>query len=147
MLLLDEPTNGLDPAHRQVVAGLLAEYVAEGGTVILSSHVLPEVEGLADRGAFLRGGRVVLSAALDDLRAASVVVQAILPDLLPAGALDRLGQLPGVTGVQLQGRTLQLLVEDQRAEVLAAVQALSPLDLQERPRPLAETYAALMGPR
>ena len=146
LLLLDEPTNGLDPEHRQAVARVLAEYAAEGGTVLLSSHVLPEVEGLADRGAFLRGGQVVLHAALDDLRAASVVMQAVLPDLLPAGALERLERLPGVSGVQLQGRTLRLNVESGREGALAALGALSPLDLQEYPRPLAETYAALMQP-
>ncbi|SEJ48806.1 ABC-2 type transport system ATP-binding protein [Deinococcus reticulitermitis] len=145
LLLLDEPTNGLDPDHRTLLAQLLAAYAAAGNSVLLSSHVLPEIEGLADRGAFLKGGQVILEAELDDLRTRHVIVQAILPDLLPAGHLERLREVSGVESLDVQGRTLTVLVSGSRDPLLQAVTALRPIDVQFKPRPLAEAYAALLG--
>ncbi|GBF06433.1 putative ABC transporter, ATP-binding component [Deinococcus aerius] len=145
LLLLDEPTNGLDPEHRERLAGLLAAHAAEGYAVLLSSHVLPEVEGLADRAAFLKEGRVVLEADLDELRAQHAVVQAILPDVLPAGTLRHLESVAGVERLDVQGRTLTLQVRGAREAVLAAIAAARPVDVQVRPRPLAEVYADLLG--
>lgn len=69
LLVLDEPTSGLDPLLQQEFNALVRETVAEGATVFLSSHVLPEVEVLADRVAILRHGVLVAVRALDELRA------------------------------------------------------------------------------
>lgn len=144
VLLLDEPSNGLDPEHRALLARAVALFAADGGTVLLSSHVLPEIEGLADRGVFLQRGAVKLQADLDDLRAASTTLQVILPDVLPANVLDDLRALPGVKGMGLDGRTLSLHLSGAHGPVLAALQTLRPLDIQSRPCPLAQTYAELM---
>ena len=145
LLLLDEPTNGLDPDHRLLLAQLLAEYAAEGHSVLLSSHVLPEVEGLADHGAFLKDGRVILEADLDELRSEHAIVQAILPDVLPAGTIGRLKAVAGVQGFEVQGRTLTVHVQGGREALLAALEGLRPVDVQIKPRPLAEAYAELLG--
>jgi ABC-2 type transport system ATP-binding protein len=66
LLVLDEPTSGLDPLLQRVVAELIAERAAAGATVLLSSHVMSEVEHAASRVALLRAGRV---AVVDDIAA------------------------------------------------------------------------------
>jgi ABC-2 type transport system ATP-binding protein len=69
LLILDEPMNGLDPAGILEFRGLVRSFVAEGRTVVLSSHLLDEVEKTCDEIAIVDNGRVVLQGALDDLRA------------------------------------------------------------------------------
>jgi ABC-2 type transport system ATP-binding protein len=68
LLIMDEPTAGLDPLMVGVVHDCLREARGEGRTVLLSSHVLAEVESLADRVSIIRAGRLVESGALDELR-------------------------------------------------------------------------------
>jgi ABC-2 type transport system ATP-binding protein len=69
LLLLDEPTSGLDPLMEQVFKVCLAEHKARGGTVLLSSHILSEVERLADRVTIIRNGATVESGRIRELRA------------------------------------------------------------------------------
>jgi ABC-2 type transport system ATP-binding protein len=68
LLILDEPTSGLDPLMEQVFNECLAEHKAAGTTVLLSSHILSEVERLADRVTIIRSGRTVESGSLEQLR-------------------------------------------------------------------------------
>jgi ABC-2 type transport system ATP-binding protein len=65
--VLDEPNEGLDLGGRQLVAGIIREQRAKGGTVLLVSHVLPEVEQLCDRVAVIVGGRLAYEGAVADL--------------------------------------------------------------------------------
>ena len=73
LLILDEPTSGLDPLVQQLVYALLDETRTAGRTVLISSHVLPEVQRVADRVALLRDGRLVLEDTVDALRAHALV--------------------------------------------------------------------------
>ena len=68
LLLLDEPTSGLDPIMEAVSRTASRSTARNGGTVLLSSHILAEVESLCDRVSILRAGRVVESGTLADLR-------------------------------------------------------------------------------
>lgn len=68
LLILDEPTSGLDPLMEQVFDECVAEHKARGATVLLSSHILSEVERLADRVTIIRDGRTVETGALDEMR-------------------------------------------------------------------------------
>lgn len=68
LLLLDEPTTGLDPEVRQGFWAILAEFVARGTTVLLSSHALEELQGKVSRVIILDHGRVVADGAMDELR-------------------------------------------------------------------------------
>jgi len=68
LLVLDEPTSGLDPLMEQVFSDCVAERKAAGTTVLLSSHILSEVERLADRVTIIREGRAVETGTLDELR-------------------------------------------------------------------------------
>ena len=71
LLLLDEPTNGLDPGGMRDMRQLVARLSAEGITVLLSSHLLSEVEELCNRVAIIRSGRIVYEGTLADLRAST----------------------------------------------------------------------------
>src|SRR5690606_28073541 len=68
LLLLDEPTSGLDPLMDAVFRGLIGQLRDAGRTVLLSSHILAEVEALCDRVTIIRAGRTVESGSLDELR-------------------------------------------------------------------------------
>jgi ABC-2 type transport system ATP-binding protein len=87
LLVLDEPTTGLDPLVQQVFADLVQEARADGATVFLSSHVLPEVQHIADRVALLRDGRLMLVESVDAIRArATARVEVAFAQLPPARA-------------------------------------------------------------
>jgi ABC-2 type transport system ATP-binding protein len=68
LLLLDEPTTGLDPAGMRDMRALVRRLAGEGITVLLSSHLLAEVEELCDRVAIIRSGRIVYEGALAELK-------------------------------------------------------------------------------
>lgn len=85
VLILDEPANGLDPAGIRWMRGLLREYAAQGGTVLLSSHLLHEVEQIAQDLVMIGRGRIVAHGAKDELlRAGGTIVDS--PDRARLGA-------------------------------------------------------------
>ncbi len=95
VLLLDEPTTGLDPLMEQVFRSCVAEARERGQTILLSSHILSEVEATCDRVGMLRAGRLVDVGRLDSLRGlAAVRVHAHVP-----GDLPDLGAVPGLSHV------------------------------------------------
>lgn len=69
LLILDEPTTGLDPVSRRAVWNLLKRVIADGATVILSTHYMEEAEFLSSRIAFINGGKIVADGNLSELRA------------------------------------------------------------------------------
>jgi ABC-2 type transport system ATP-binding protein len=74
VLVLDEPANGLDPAGIRWMRLLLREFADRGGTVLLSSHLLREVEATVDRLVVITGGRVVAQGSLQELTGAPTVM-------------------------------------------------------------------------
>jgi ABC-2 type transport system ATP-binding protein len=99
VILLDEPASGLDPVvRREVLASLVDAIHGEGRTVLLSSHVMTDVERLSDRVAFLAGGRIVLEGETEEVRtrAKRVVVGPVSED-------SDLADLPGSPRVLRQG--------------------------------------------
>jgi ABC-2 type transport system ATP-binding protein len=95
VLILDEPANGLDPEGMRWMRGLLRGFADRGGTVLLSSHLLHEVEAVADQLLIIGGGRIVAAGTRDELLAgAGTLVRAADDD----DALDRAlrdADLPG----------------------------------------------------
>jgi ABC-2 type transport system ATP-binding protein len=71
VLILDEPANGLDPEGAAWIRGLLRDFAARGGTVLLSSHLLPEVQVTADHLVIIAGGRIVAQGSVANLLAGS----------------------------------------------------------------------------
>jgi ABC-2 type transport system ATP-binding protein len=109
LLILDEPTSGLDPLLQHEVLTLIEERVADGTTVFLSSHVLPEVERVAHRVAILREGRLISLAAIDDLR--SRVRQHIELHIVGTPDASHFRDLPGVVAVEVNGNVIGITVE------------------------------------
>ena len=104
LLVLDEPTAGLDPLMEEVFQQVVHERRAEGTTVLLSSHLLGEVEALADRVSIIRAGRTVTTGTLTDLRRHTH--SAVRAVTVRPPALDRLDGLEQVhTGTDDAGRT------------------------------------------
>ena len=68
LLILDEPMNGLDPAGIQEFRGFVRSFVADGGTIVLSSHLLDEVEKTCDHVAIVDQGRIVVQGSIAELR-------------------------------------------------------------------------------
>ena len=88
VLILDEPANGLDPEGIRWMRGLLRDFADRGGTVLLSIHLLREVEAVADRLVIIGNGRIVADGASDELLAGTgVLVRATDAEAL-ASALD-----------------------------------------------------------
>jgi ABC-2 type transport system ATP-binding protein len=99
VLILDEPANGLDPEGIFWMRGLLREFADRGGTVLLSSHLLREVEAVADRLVVIGAGQIVAQGEQDELLAASgTFVRALDP-----GALDIVLDRVGLTGTRPTG--------------------------------------------
>jgi ABC-2 type transport system ATP-binding protein len=96
LLILDEPTSGLDPLMEQVFREVVQEERTGGRTVLLSSHILAEVEALCDRVTIIRDGRTVETGTLAQLR--HLTRTSIEAEL--AGPADGLANLPGVHGFQ-----------------------------------------------
>ncbi len=94
ILILDEPANGLDPEGIFWMRGLLRDFADRGGTVLLSSHLLREVEAVADRLVVIGGGRIVAQGGKAELLSGSgTVVRALDP-----GALELMLGRIGLTG-------------------------------------------------
>ena len=104
LLVLDEPTSGLDPLMEEVFQQVVRERRDDGVTVLLSSHILGEVEALADRVSIIRAGRTVTTGTLTDLRRHTHSAVRAVTDRAPT-----LDGMPGVTDVEThadeQGRS------------------------------------------
>ncbi|MCA2207200.1 ABC transporter ATP-binding protein [Nocardia rosealba] len=107
LLILDEPTSGLDPLMEQVFQECVRDAAARGATVLLSSHILSEVEHLCDRVTIIRAGRTVESGSLSELRHLSRT--AITAELI--GDPGDLSTLAGVEDVERDGSTLRCQVD------------------------------------
>jgi ABC-2 type transport system ATP-binding protein len=109
VLILDEPANGLDPEGIRWMRGLLRDRADRGGTVLLSSHLLGEVEHTVDRLVVIGAGRVVADGpigtllAADGVRVRAVDADALAADLRAAG----LAVSPGPAGLAVAGATAE----------------------------------------
>jgi ABC-2 type transport system ATP-binding protein len=113
LLLLDEPTSGLDPLMEAVFQDCIREVKTEGRTVLLSSHILAEVEALCDRVSIIRLGRVVESGTLGELRhlaRTSITAETELP-------AHSLADLEGVHGLEIDGNRVRFAVDTDHLDV------------------------------
>ncbi|MEV6557524.1 ABC transporter ATP-binding protein [Nocardia sp. NPDC051756] len=94
LLILDEPSSGLDPLLQQTFLDLVLEAAGNGQTVFMSSHIMDEVEAVADRIAILRAGRLVALDTVADLRASAV--RRIEIEFAAPVSLGQFRGLPGI---------------------------------------------------
>jgi ABC-2 type transport system ATP-binding protein len=141
LLILDEPTTGLDPVARQMFLTTLVREVAEAGkTVFFSSHILSEVETIADRVAVLHHGTIVLNDELDRLREMQKILRLTYLEQPSAEEMTVLRSLPGVRQLEQEGRTARLRIDGDADEITATIQArpYALLDLEVVPVRLDE---------
>ncbi|MER5981175.1 ABC transporter ATP-binding protein [Streptomyces sp. NPDC001857] len=137
LLILDEPTSGLDPLMEEVFQRCVREERDRGRTVLLSSHILSEVEELCDRVSIIRKGRTVESGSLADLR--HLTRTSITAEL--AGPPDGLAHLPGVHDVDVRGRRVRLQVDTDRLDaVLRSLSTSGVRSLTSTPPTLEELF-------
>jgi ABC-2 type transport system ATP-binding protein len=142
LLLLDEPTSGLDPLMEAVFNQCVSEWRAEGRSVLLSSHILAEVEKLCDRVTIIRNGRTVEAGTLTELRhltRSSVTVQT-------EGDPSSLAGLPAVHGLSVTGHRATFLVDnDQMDDVVRELAGLGVRSLVSAPPSLEELFLRHYG--
>ncbi|MFR9798585.1 ATP-binding cassette domain-containing protein [Streptomyces sp. MS06] len=137
LLVLDEPTSGLDPLMEAVFQRCVAEERERGRTILLSSHILSEVEELCDRVSIIRKGRTVESGSLAELR--HLTRTSVSADL--AGPPDGLASLPGVHDLDVRGNRVRLQVDTDRLDaVLRQLAATGVRSLTSTPPTLEELF-------
>ncbi|MYS87690.1 ABC transporter ATP-binding protein [Embleya scabrispora] len=137
LLILDEPTSGLDPLMEDVFRGCVREERERGRTVLLSSHILAEVEALCDRVSIIRNGRTVESGSLADLRHLSRTT--VRAELRGPGA--DLADLPGVHDVtESEGHVVLQVDNDHLDPVLLRLAEIGVRSLAGSPPTLEELF-------
>jgi ABC-2 type transport system ATP-binding protein len=137
LLILDEPTSGLDPLMEEVFNGCISEHTARGATVLLSSHILSEVERLADRVTIIREGRTIESGALEDLR--HLHRSKVRAEV--SGSPPDLSSVQGVYDVVVDGHRLSCSVDPEGLpQVLDALTRAGVLSLTSAPPSLEELF-------
>ncbi len=135
LFLLDEPTSGLDPLMEEVFRQVVTEVAQDGRTVLLSSHLLREVEALCRRVSIVRDGRTVESGSLADLRHLTrTSIEARV-----AGPIGRLPELAGLYDLQIDDGTVRCQVEAASlSQVLAVLAAAGVESLVSSPPTLEQ---------
>jgi ABC-2 type transport system ATP-binding protein len=137
LLLLDEPTAGLDPLMEAAFREVVADERHGGRTVLLSSHILSEVEALCDRVSIIRAGRIVESGTLAELR--HLTRTSITAEL--ARSPDGLVELAGVHDLVLDGTRVQFQVDTaQLDQAVAHLSAAGVRSLTSQPPTLEELF-------
>jgi len=136
LLLLDEPTSGLDPLMEAEFRRCITEERHSGRTVLLSSHILGEVEALCDRVSIIRAGRTVDTGTLAELR--HLARTTIVAELESPPELDG---TRGVHGLTLEGTSIRCQVDpDALGEVLRILAAAGVRSLVSHPPTLEELF-------
>jgi ABC-2 type transport system ATP-binding protein len=143
LLVLDEPTLGLDPLMQQAFHRLIADVRAEGGTVFLSSHVLPEVERLCDRVAIIRTGRMVAVEDVVTLKSrATREIELRFASPIPA---DTFARVDAVDDAIVTDAHARLRVRGSVDSVIKAAARYEVLDVSAREPTLEEIFLAFYG--
>lgn len=149
LLLLDEPTNGLDPPQIRAMREVLTRYAATGRTVVVSSHLLSEVEQTCSHVVVMHRGQVVLEGAVADLvqDSGSTLVTVGGDPAVAVRALSRLDGDQGVEEVEVEpdGRIRVRGALDRPAVVRALVEAGVPVEAVDGRRHLEEVFMGLIA--
>lgn len=148
LLILDEPANGLDPAGQADMRNLILTLRREHRTVLLSSHLLTDVEQVCDRVGVIRQGRLIAEGTVAELRgrAGEGTLSITATPLEHAATLLR--QLPDVRSVHITNRTLHITIDPARAgsvNRLLVENGITVTELHQHNASLEETFLTLMG--
>jgi ABC-2 type transport system ATP-binding protein len=137
LLILDEPTSGLDPLMEEVFRQCIEDESQRDRTVLLSSHILSEVEALCDRVSIIRRGKVVETGTLSELR--HLTRTSIHAEL--AAAPNGIAQLPGVHDLDVEGNRVRCEVDTAQLDaVMRQLSASGITSLVAQPPTLEELF-------
>jgi ABC-2 type transport system ATP-binding protein len=138
LLVLDEPTQGLDPLVQQTFYELIDETRARGGTVFLSSHILPEVERTCDRVGIIRDGRLLTIDDVGSLKAKAL--RSIVFHFATPVDPDVFASLPSVVAVDGHGDSVALTIQGELDEVVKEAARHTVVNVETREPSLEEIF-------
>ncbi len=144
LLILDEPTLGLDPLVQHEFRALLEESLAGGATVLLSSHVLAEVELLCHRIGLIRAGRLLRVGSMDELR--TVRAHRVEAIVRRPSTLAVLTSLPGVSEAAIDGERVTCTVRGSAGPLLAWLTAGDAVEIDSHELTLEEVFLTEFTP-
>ena len=150
LLILDEPTNGLDPAGIVEMRGLIRSFADDGMTVLVSSHLISEIEQICDYVVMIRAGRLVHQGSVADLRATQQSDVIVAPE--HDGDREQLAKVLEAAGCTVTARPAENTVRVETAGLsaadlnrLAASNGITLRQLAEQTRSLERAFFALTG--
>jgi ABC-2 type transport system ATP-binding protein len=138
LVILDEPTTGLDPLVQQEFYRILDEVRADGRTIFLSSHVLAEVERVADRVGIVREGRIVVVSEVETLKRQAR--RKLEFHFEAPVVVEDFQRLPGVVEAAEDGRILHLTVEGSVDDIIKLASRYTVLNVVSREQDLEEVF-------
>jgi ABC-2 type transport system ATP-binding protein len=137
LLILDEPTAGLDPLMEAVFRSCIEEERDHGRTVLLSSHILSEVEALCDRVSIIRSGRTIETGSLTELRHLTDTSV----DVTVSGPIPELSGIAGLRSLAVDGPRIRLLIATEHlSEALRTLDPAGITSLISQPPTLEELF-------
>lgn len=143
LLVLDEPTSGLDPLVQQAFYELLQEVRAAGRTVFLSSHVLPEVQHVADRVGLLREGALILVETVETLRARAFARVEVT--LAQPAAPTAFADVPGVQELERHNSSILFALHGEPDALVKALAGHHVIGLDSHEADLEDVFLSLYG--
>ena len=141
LLILDEPTSGLDPVLQEEFRSLLAERKRDGASIWMSSHVMAEVERVADRVGLIDEGRLALELSMGELRR-KTAGELVFTFATPTSP-EPFASLPGVTRASGEGRDIRVSVDGSAAAVLRTAGELGATEVRTEHRDLDDVFVDL----
>lgn len=143
LLILDEPTSGLDPLMQQEFYKLIAEAKADGRTVFLSSHILPEVERTCDRVGIIRTGRLVRIESVAEIKA-KALRQIEIRFATPLSISD-FASIDGVRDLKVENSLLRCTMAGEMDALVKAAARYKVMDIETRHATLEDTFLTFYG--
>jgi ABC-2 type transport system ATP-binding protein len=141
LLILDEPTSGLDPVLQEEFRDLLGERKRAGASIWMSSHVMAEVERVADRVGLIDEGRLALELSMDELRR-KTAHELVFTFSTPTSP-ESFASLPGVMRVSGEGRDVRVSIDGSAAAALRTAGELGATEVRTEHRDLDDVFVNL----
>ncbi|HEY3988728.1 MAG TPA: ABC transporter ATP-binding protein [Acidobacteriaceae bacterium] len=136
LLILDEPSEGLDPVGIEQLLESLVSRCAEGTSIFFSSHQIPEVERIADHICMLDKGRLVIDAAMDDLRQSYRQIDLVFPSVPD----EREFRMAGVESIRTKGHQMRVFASRNAETVMERARSFYPSSVEVSPVGLRDIF-------
>jgi ABC-2 type transport system ATP-binding protein len=142
LLILDDPTLGLDSVARRQFLELAIEIIArQGRTILFCSHILSDVERIAERIGILAAGKLVVDCPLEELKKRVKKLRVIFPEAAPANLY-----LTEIINQQIQGREMVITVANWNQQKQAILETMKPSSCTEIPMSLEDIFIECTKP-